>query len=136
MTTQSGQAGLHAVLQQFVDAADTDAAAGPAVEAARAAISALLARTDELERAVAELRITSGSAQQVARQLADAEQLVGHERELQAEIAALQHRNDELTQLIELVHGSMSWKVTEPIRKVGAMARTTAVDAVRKLRKA
>lgn len=135
MTTQHGQAGLHAVLQQFVDAADAEAAT-PAVDAARAAIAGLLARADEQERQLADLRITADQARQIAQQLADAEQLVGHERELQAEIVALQQRNDELTHLIELVHGSVSWKVTEPIRKVGAMARTTAVDAVRKLRKA
>jgi len=130
---------MHSVLQQFVDVADQGAATDDAravADAARAAVAALLGRIDELERSIAALRTRADASTKLASQLADAEQLVGHERELQAEITALQHRNDELTHLIELVHDSVSWKVTEPIRKVGAMARTTAVDAVRKLRKA
>ena len=97
-------------------------------------MSALLGHVDRLEADLAALRLQQERLSDVERQLADAEQLVGSERELRLEIDSLQLRNDDLLALLDRLYRSTSWKVTQPIRKAAEMARETAVDAVRQFR--
>ena len=132
---ENHQSSLHDVLQQFVAAVDaTPSDAELVASHARQAVSALLAHVESLEAELATLRGEHERLVAAERQLTDAEQLVGVERELTLEIANLRRRNDELTGLLDSIYRSASWKVTTPIRKAAAMARETAVDAVRQFR--
>jgi hypothetical protein len=132
---ESQQSSLHEVLQQFVAAVDaTPADTELVAQHARRAVSALLAHVESLEAELAGLRVEQQRLVEAERQLTDAEQLVGVERELTLELENLRRRNDELTLLLDRVYRSASWKVTSPIRKAAEMARETAVDAVRQFR--
>lgn len=124
---------LNDSLTAFVAAADEHPHA-PAVQEARDAIAALLARVGELER---EASIDKARVAQVAaleRRLADAEQLVGSERETELELASVRARNEELLAILDRMYRSTSWKVTEPMRRAVEMARNTAVDTLRQWR--
>lgn len=134
MTLHDQPASLHDSLQQFLDAADAAGTDAPALAEARAAVAALLARTETLAADVGELRAQVAALRDTERQLTRAEQLVGTERELQLEVERLTARNDELLTLLDRIYRSASWKVTEPMRKAVGVARSTAVDAVRQFR--
>jgi hypothetical protein len=132
---ESQESSLHDVLQQFVAAVDATPSDGELVaQQARRAVGALLAHVESLEAELATLGVEQQRLVAAERQLTDAEQLVGVERELTLEIDNLRRRNEELTGLLDRVYRSASWKVTSPIRKAAAMARETAVDAVREFR--
>jgi uncharacterized coiled-coil DUF342 family protein len=132
---ENQQPSLHDALQRFVETADTTPPDAEAVvQSARKAVSELLAHVDALESDLARLRLQQERLGVAERQLADAEQLVGSERELRLEIESLRSRNDELSAVLDKLYRSTSWKVTQPIRKAAEMARETAVDAVRQFR--
>lgn len=134
MTLHQEQPSLHDILQQFVTAADDAPHDAPAVKPARDAVAALLAHIDQLDATCTMLRGQLTMLHDTERQLANAEQLVGTERELQLEVDRLTSRNGELLTLLDSIYRSASWKVTEPMRKAVGVARSTAVDAVRQFR--